>query len=114
MLGCRPQETIQDAVWLRRPAGSPLAGQSANEGKWGTPTPPQSLIAAMHLYLCLVVVVALLGCLQVCARPVELGDEGRLFPDDDNASFGYTAEAAADLVKHLPGAPPGHVKLFSG
>ena len=67
----------------------------------------------MHPYLCLVLVAALLGGKECAARPVELGAEGRLFPDDD-ASLGYTAEAAADLVKHLPGAPPGLVKLFSG
>ena len=65
----------------------------------------------MIRFPCLALVLLLGG--QYCgARPVELANE-RLFPDDDGG-FQYTAEAAADLVKHLPGAPSGHVKLFSG
>ena len=77
-------------------------------------TPPQSLIAAMARFLGLLLVAVVSFTYRSTARdtPVELGEEGRLFPS--HSITRYTDGAAADMVKDLPGAPPGHVNLFSG
>ncbi|KAL4423355.1 hypothetical protein ABPG77_004286 [Micractinium sp. CCAP 211/92] len=58
---------------------------------------------------------------QLLVHAAELPTGGGLFPEDTRNEEGffapsdYTAEAQADRVHHLPGAPPAHrVRLFSG